>query len=297
MKIITSTRCTEYVQAGHPESPQRVSRTIERLRQQKDLAIEWLDPLEVPSAAVLRAHTQEHVDSLKAPAYDFDADTPGYAGILDHALRSAGGALHALKLAREGKPSFNLLRPPGHHATRNRAMGFCYLNSIAIAVLEAVATGTGKVAVFDFDVHHGNGTEAILLDHPRFAYFSVHQYPAYPGTGVRSISNSFNYPVAPGASHASYRDALEKAFDQMAKFKPELIGVSAGFDAYEGDPLSDEPLQVEDFRWLGEKVRETGIPSFSVLEGGYSADLPELILAYLKGLEGGASKLNASGAK
>ncbi len=289
MKIITSSRCTEYVQAGHPESPQRISRTTERLRQQKDVTIDWLEPLEVPATAVLRAHRQKHLDSLKAPPGDFDADTPGYAGILGHALRSVGGALHALKWAREGKPSLSLLRPPGHHATRDRAMGFCYLNSIAIAVLEAAATGTGKVAVFDFDVHHGNGTEAILLDDPRFAFFSIHQHPAYPGTGVRSISNACNYPVAPGAGHAVYREALEKALDEMARFKPELIAVSAGFDAYEKDPLSDAPLQAEDFRWLGARIRETGTPSFSVLEGGYSADLPELILAYLKGLEGGAS--------
>lgn len=295
MKVITSSRCTEYVRSGHPESPQRIIRTVAKLREQKELPMEWIDPAEAGMAAVLRAHTEKHVKSLEAPDYDFDADTPGFWGIRDHALRSAGGALEALKLAREGKKAFSLLRPPGHHATRDRAMGFCYLNSIAIAALEAAAAGVGKVAVYDFDVHHGNGTEAILMDNPRFAYFSVHQHPAYPGTGIRSFGNSFNYPVAPGASRESYRDALQRAFDRMIEFKPELIAVSAGFDAYEKDPLCDEPLQVEDFRWLGEIMRQTGIPSFSVLEGGYSADLPELILAYLKGLEGsGAAKLNAS---
>ena len=114
---------------------------------------------------------------------DFDADTPAYPQIAAHARRSVGGALQALQSARAGEMAFSLMRPPGHHATRNGAMGFCYLNSIAIAALEARAAGFQRVAVFDFDVHHGNGTEDILLDQPGCAFFSVHQYPCYPGTG------------------------------------------------------------------------------------------------------------------
>jgi acetoin utilization deacetylase AcuC-like enzyme len=165
-------------------------------------------------------------------------------------------------------------------------MGFCYLNSIAIATLEALAAGAKRVAVFDFDVHHGNGTEAILLGRSDCAYYSVHQYPAYPGTGARSIKNSFNYPVAPGADRETYRAALTQAFDGIKQFKPDLIAVSAGFDAYRRDPLSDEPLEAEDFHWLGETIRATGVRAFSILEGGYSTDLPALILAYLMGLRG-----------
>jgi acetoin utilization deacetylase AcuC-like enzyme len=235
---------------------------------------------------ILRAHSREHLDRLKQAPYDFDADTPAFANILDHARRSVGGALDALRAARQGEVAFSLLRPPGHHATHDQAMGFCYLNSIAIAVLEALATGAKNVAVFDFDVHHGNGTEAILLDRPHCAYFSVHQYPAYPGTGARSMKNSYNHPVAPGATKETYRHALEEALQEMKKFKPDLIAVSAGFDAYRRDPLADEPLESEDFRWLGQSVRGFGVPAFSLLEGGYSDELPELILAYLKGLNG-----------
>jgi acetoin utilization deacetylase AcuC-like enzyme len=286
MKIITDNRCTEYSRPGHPERPQRISRTVEKLREQKELAMDWVEPLAVSQESILRAHSAEHVARIKEAPYDFDADTPAYARIYEHAERSTGGALHALKLARQGEVAFSLLRPPGHHATRDQAMGFCYLNSIAIAALEGLHSGASRVAIFDFDVHHGNGTEAILLDRPHCAYFSVHQYPAYPGTGARSMKNSYNYPVAPGATQETYRAALSQAMDEMKKFKPDLIGVSAGFDAYRRDPLSDEPLEAEDFHWLGESVRKFGVPAFSLLEGGYSNDLPDLIFAYLKGLNG-----------
>ncbi|MFO1501958.1 MAG: histone deacetylase [Verrucomicrobiota bacterium] len=286
MKIITDPRCTEYVRPGHPERPQRISGTVEKLRAQQGLPIEWLEPAEVKESTLLRAHSREHLAHLKEPKDEFDADTPAYPKIQDHALRSVGGALRALDEARKGAVTFSLLRPPGHHATRDQAMGFCYLNSIAIAALEALATGAQRVAVFDFDVHHGNGTEAILLGRSDCIYVSVHQYPAYPGTGVRSIKNSFNYPVPPGSSRPAYRAALTQGLESIAQFKPDLIAVSAGFDAYYRDPLCDEPLEAEDFHWLGEKIRGFGITAFSVLEGGYSTDLPELILAYLSGLNG-----------
>jgi acetoin utilization deacetylase AcuC-like enzyme len=166
-------------------------------------------------------------------------------------------------------------------------MGFCYLNNIAIAALEALATGAKRVAIYDFDVHHGNGTEAILLNQPGVAFISIHQFPCYPGTGTRNLGNNcFNYPVPPQTPRAEYRHILTSAFDQLKAFKPDLVGVSAGFDCYARDPLAQETLEAEDFHWLGEQLRSLSLPVFSLLEGGYSDDLPELILAYLKGLEG-----------
>jgi acetoin utilization deacetylase AcuC-like enzyme len=167
-------------------------------------------------------------------------------------------------------------------------MGFCYLNSIAIAALEARATGFDRVAVFDFDVHHGNGTEAILHQRPGCAFFSIHQFPAYPGTGRRHQDNCFNYTVPPGLSRSAYRDVAVQALDDLHAFEPQLVAVSAGFDAYSGDPLCQQQLEVEDFHWFGTRFREMGVPVFSVLEGGYSDSLPELILAYLLGLQGHA---------
>ena len=151
----------------------------------------------------------------------------------------------------------------------------------------ASSTGFKRVAVFDFDVHHGNGTEDILLNQPGIEFFSVHQHPAYPNTGAANRGrNCFNYPVAPGASRETYRAALMHALNDLKHFQPNLIAVSAGFDAYARDPLADAPLLAEDFHWIGESLRKLNVPMFSLLEGGYSRDLPELIFAYLKGVEG-----------
>ncbi len=285
MIIVTDSRCTAYQQFGHPERPQRISLTVDRLKAQTDLDLAWAEPAPVTEAHLERAHSGRHLERLRMPS-DFDTDTAAHPDIRAHAERSAGGALHALRMAFESKPAFSLLRPPGHHATADRAMGFCYLNSVAIAVLEARAMGVGRVAVFDFDVHHGNGTEEILLDQDQCAFFSVHQFPAYPGTGSDSYGNAHNYPVPPGAPREEYREALSAALADLKRFQPDLVAVSAGFDAYCGDPLSDAALQEEDFGWLGRSIRELGVPAFSVLEGGYSRDLPNLIFAYLRGLDG-----------
>lgn len=286
MKVITDNRCTEYRKAGHPERPQRILGSVEKLKSQTELPIDWLEPLEVSDEPILRAHTREHLKAL-SEGKDFDPDTPVHPGIADHARRSVGAALHSLKLCREGETAFSLIRPPGHHATKNTPMGFCYLNNIAIAVLEARAAGIKRVAVFDFDVHHGNGTEDILLNVEGCAFFSVHQWPAYPGSGENHRGeNCFNYPVSPNMPAEAYRAACSMALDELKKFKPDLIAVSAGFDAYKGDLLCQQNMDVEDFRWLGKTIRDLKIPTFSLLEGGYSKALPELIFAYLKGLSG-----------
>ena len=286
MKIITDDACTGYSKPGHPEKPVRISRTVEKLRAQTELPIVWAKAAAAEDASILRAHTPELLASLKNQTEDFDADTPAYPGIEGYARASAGAALEAMRCARRGETVMSLMRPPGHHATRNQIMGFCFLNNIAIAALEALAAGVQRVAIFDFDVHHGNGTEDILLNHEGTAFFSIHQFPAYPGSGQRDVGNNcFNYPVPPALPRAEYRNVFTIALDRLKQFKPELIGVSAGFDAYARDPLAQETLEAEDFYWLGKTIRALNIPTFSVLEGGYSRDLPELIFSYLKGLE------------
>jgi len=287
MKIFTDERCVEYSAPGHPERPARISATLARLRSQKEIPLSWAKPEPAPDDAILRAHTTEHLAGVNLAVHDFDGDTPAHPHIIEHARRSAGGAIAAMKEALAGGTGFNLMRPPGHHATRERAMGFCYLNNIAIAALAALAGGTTKVAIFDFDVHHGNGTEAILVSEPRAAFFSIHQHPCYPGTGTRNVgTNCFNFPVRPRTPREEYRKVFERALEELKRAKPALVGVSAGFDAYARDPLAQETLEAEDYHWLGESIRNLGIPAFSILEGGYSDDLPELILAYLKGLAG-----------
>jgi acetoin utilization deacetylase AcuC-like enzyme len=287
MKIITDEKCTGYSRFGHPERPARITATVERLKGQNELPIEWIAPTKVSDEQILRAHSPEMLARLKIPQ-DFDADTPFFESISGCARTSAAAALDALTIARNGENVFSLMRPPGHHATREKSMGFCYLNNIAIAVLEALATGAKRFAVFDFDVHHGNGTEDILLNHEGVAFFSIHQFPAYPGTGEKNIGkNCFNYLVAPSAPRETCRATLVRALDDLKNFQPELIAVSAGFDAYARNPLAQGTLLAEDFHWLGKELRALKIPFFSLLEGGYSRDLPELVFVYLKGVEEG----------
>jgi acetoin utilization deacetylase AcuC-like enzyme len=286
MKIITDGRCAGYSQAGHPERPERITATVALLKNQTELPLEWLAPTGVDDEPILRAHSADMLARLKIPQ-DFDPDTPFFDNLADHARDSVAAALDALKTARAGEHVFSLMRPPGHHATREHSMGFCYLNNIAIAALEAAATGAKRIAVFDFDVHHGNGTEDILLNRPGIEFFSIHQHPAYPNTGAQNRGrNCFNYPVVPNATRAKYRAALVHALDDLKHFRPDLVAVSAGFDAYMRDPLAEGPLLAEDFHWLGTELRALQVALFSLLEGGYSPELPELIFAYLKGMTG-----------
>ncbi len=234
------------------------------LRSQTELPIIWDAPGEVTDTQILRAHAPEMLARLKVPR-DFDADTPFFVDISNHARASGAAALTALAAARNGENVFSLMRPPGHHATRERSMGFCYLNNIAIAALEAMATGFRRVAVFDFDVHHGNGTEDILFNREGVAFFSVHQYPCYPGTGAANVGhNCFNYPIAPSAPRETYRATLARALADLKKFSPDLVAVSAGFDAYAGDPLAEGSLLAEDFHWLGQELRALQVPFFSL---------------------------------
>ncbi len=285
--VITDERCLEYAAPGHPERPARVRGALEVLRRHHDVSPHWAAPSAVHEETLLRAHTPGHLHEVLSATDDFDADTPWLPEIGWHAWRAVGGALKAMRSALAHRAAFSLMRPPGHHASRARAMGFCYFNNVAVAALEALAHGVDRVAVFDFDVHHGNGTEAILLNNPRAATFSVHQYPAYPGTGSEDVGrNGHNYPVAPMTPRLEYRHVLASALEDLIRFKPTLVAVSAGFDAYANDPLAQELLEEEDYHWLGGQIRALGVPSFSVLEGGYSTELPQLILAYLRGLCG-----------
>jgi len=284
--VITDQRCTEYAAPGHPERPERIHRTVERLRCQSELQVEWLKPQPVDDKVLLRAHSRTHLKRLEREV-DFDLDTPAYEGIADHARRGVGGGLRALRCALRRKASFSLLRPPGHHSTREDAMGFCYMGNIAITTLAARAAGVERVAIFDFDVHHGNGTEDILVGRPGVAFYSIHQFPAYPGTGRKHRGNNcFNYAIPPGLPASDYRSVATQVLEELMAFKPNLLAVSAGFDTYVRDPLCQQRLEVEDFHWLGRTLAGLDLPMFSLLEGGYSDDLPELILAYLRGVAG-----------
>ena len=160
-------------------------------------------------------------------------------------------------------------------------MGFCYFSHIAITALDAIANGVERVAIWDFDAHHGNGTEAIVANNPAILFASVHQFPGYPGTGTRSFANIHNFPVGPYNPRADHMAEVRRSLDMLVAFNPNLLLVSAGFDAYKGDPITQMTLEPNDFATFGEWLRQTNLPTAAVLEGGYSEELPELIDAFL----------------
>lgn len=290
MLLLHDPQCAGYGSSMRPEQPARVTRTAAHLRTAHP---DWI--WRVPSAAatddiLLLAHTPVHLQRLAQPR-DFDADTPFFPGIAGHARRAVAAALEAAQHAlTTHSPAFSLMRPPGHHATADAAMGFCYLNNIAIAALAAQKIfGAARVAIWDFDAHHGNGTESILHAHAATGalfFASVHQSPGYPGTGTRDLGpHTRNWPVAPHTPRAAHMAALRSSLDAVVAFAPDLILVSAGFDAYVRDPITAMTLERDDFATLGRWLGETGLPAAALLEGGYSDDLPLLVDAFLSGWE------------
>jgi acetoin utilization deacetylase AcuC-like enzyme len=280
MIIIHDARCLEYSMPGHPERPERIACTAPLLKDRHP-DWEWREPLAANESALLRAHSSEHVERVKTEVRDFDADTPAHRNIFEHAVRSAGAAIDAAHAAGRGERAVSLMRPPGHHAMRNRAMGFCYFSNIAIAALDALENSAERVAIWDFDAHHGNGTEEIVAHNPRIAFASIHQSPGYPGTGLTSFANINNYPVPPYTQRHDHVDAVERALQKLLQFEPHLLLVSAGFDAYSKDPITQMTLEKEDFATFGQLLAKIDIPTAAILEGGYSDDLPELVDAFL----------------
>ncbi len=234
---------------------------------------------------LLRAHTQTHIERVRTATEDFDADTAALPDIYDHALHGAGAAVAAARAALNGERTFSLMRPPGHHATRDQAMGFCYFNHVAIAALDVLAQGADRVAIWDFDAHHGNGTEDVVRGNERIRFASIHQFPGYPGTGTESFANISNFPVAPYTPRIEHMERMRDALDVLLDFKPDLLIVSAGFDAYARDPLTQMTLLRDDFALLGTWLHQANLNTAAVLEGGYSDDLPELIDTFLTAWE------------
>ena len=280
MTIFHHPSCLEYSSPGHPERPERIGRTAPLLKDRHpDWA--WRKPAAATDAQLLRAHSRERVEGVANALEHFDLDTPFYPNIEVHARRSAGAAIEAMRSALRGENALSLMRPPGHHATRDGAMGFCYFNNVAVAALEALESGAERIAIWDFDGHHGNGTEAIVAHNLRIQFASIHQFPAYPGTGAKSFANINNYPIAPYTARRRIVDLARRSLDKLIAFEPDLLLVSAGFDAYAHDPLLQLTLEREDFAIFANWLNQIDVPVAVGLEGGYSNDLPELIDAFL----------------
>ena len=189
-----------------------------------------------------------------------------------------------MELALKGETAFSLMRPPGHHAGRDFLGGFCYFNNLAIAVAK-VLPKYKSAAILDIDVHHGDGTQDIFLGKKNVFYCSIHQSPFFPGTGLASEKNCLNFPLPAGTGETEYLKYLDKILEEIKKFKPGLLAVSAGFDTYEFDPLAGLKLKKESYTKIGKMIKGVGLPTFFVLEGGYSEDLGELVGNLISGIE------------
>jgi acetoin utilization deacetylase AcuC-like enzyme len=282
MVILHHPDCSSYGLPGHPERPQRVIESARHLRLSMT-GVEWRTPSALASdEQLLLAHAPEHLSRLREPL-PFDGDTPYHEGIDRLARLAAGSALEGVDLVGKGHSVFSLMRPPGHHACANRAMGFCYLNNVAVAALHARQVGHARVGIWDFDAHHGNGTEAIVRGREGILFASVHQFPGYPGTGTTSAGNCLNFPVLPDTPAPKHMEILRQSWEAMLAFNPGLLLVSAGFDAYRHDPITTMCLEREDFLTLGSWLHAADFPTVALLEGGYSGDLPLLLAAFLEG--------------
>jgi acetoin utilization deacetylase AcuC-like enzyme len=282
--LISHPDCADHVTPpGHPEQVARLAAVLNAL---EGMHLTRVTAPLVADDDLLRAHPQTHIDAIRAAAptegwRSLDADTHMSPGTLTAALRAAGGVVRAVDmvLGGEANNAFVAVRPPGHHAERETAMGFCFFGNVVIGAKHALDYhGLDRVAIVDFDVHHGNGTQDLVEDDPRILFCSTHQSPLYPGTGAAhevGVDNVLNVPLPEGTGSKAFRDVMERlVLPRLDAFSPQLVIISAGFDAHMSDPLAGMNLTTEDFGWVTERLCDVASTHckgrvVSSLEGGY----------------------------
>jgi acetoin utilization deacetylase AcuC-like enzyme len=320
IQIFTDPRClTHRAPRGYPERPERLAGIVEHLHGRGWAIAETGDagdgtvPADVARAAVVAIHDEDYVERFRRAAERGDslidsADNPLSPGTWGATWSAVGTALAAADWVAggvgdgDGRTAFAAVRPPGHHAERATAMGFCFFNNIAVAAEHLRRRhGAGRVAIFDFDVHHGNGTQHLFEERGDVFYASTHQYPFYPGTGAAQetgrgagLGATLNVPLPAGTDDDIYEEAItERILPALRRFAPDVLLISAGFDAWSSDPLGGMRVSEAGFRRWGELLRGLaaevcGGRVLALLEGGYDlANLPRLVESNLEGLAGG----------
>ncbi len=281
--LITHEDCLGHITpAGHPERVERLGAVLDALA---DFDLVRKDAPLADDAHILLAHPQSYLDRIKSHGEGpLDADTHMSAGSLAAAYRGVGANIKAVDMVMGGKVknAFCAIRPPGHHAERETAMGFCLFGNVAIAAKHALANGANRVAIMDFDVHHGNGTQDLVWDDENIFFASTHQMPLYPGTGAPhergAHDNILNVPLKPMSDGAAFRHAMEtQVLSFIDTAKPDLILISAGFDAHRLDPLANLNWEAEDFAWATAQLCDLADQHcdgrvVSTLEGGYDLE-------------------------
>ncbi len=299
--IVTSDTSENHLTGdGHPEQPKRVRSIINVLKKKKDLI--WEKPSIVPEKILKLTHTEDYIQNLKnsfpQKGINFlDGDTVVSPGSKEAVFDAAGSTIRAIDGIenKRFKNAFCVVRPPGHHAEKNKAMGFCCLSNAGIATNYLIDKyNYKKIACVDFDVHWGNGNYNVLYDNKKSLYISTHQYPFYPGGGTEhdkgKYNNSLNIPLPAGTNSEQYFNAYDRVIDRLIDYKPDFLIFSAGFDAHKNDPLAQFELSSEDFyeitkRTLKATNRFTNGKVVSVLEGGYDLNaLAESALNHVKAL-------------
>ena len=287
--------------AGHAERPERLGAVLDALADDATLHLDRFEAPRADDADLARVHGRDYLDGIRAAGeagrlVRLDPDTAMNVGSLEAAQRAAGAPIAAVRAVAAGDfdRAFCAVRPPGHHAEPERAMGFCVYSNLAVAARAAQAAGLARVAVVDFDVHHGNGTQAAFEHDPTLFLASIHQRPLYPGTGDVSetgVGNIVNGVVGPHSPREKWRRVFEGLMSHVDAFAPDIILISAGFDAHARDPLASQSLEAEDFAWATRAIvsvargRARG-RVVSSLEGGYDLEaLGRSALAHVQALQ------------